>query len=133
MSNNKTGRQDKAELFQAVQTHGLARNTEGVQRGEDIFSVVSSQHRLHEDYGIGPNDKEHINRYKEGKVRCGIQMCVSGKPQACLPNSESTGLSLVKSLCGRVMAEKAKKKPNPKKQNKQEKTGHKRIQKRPKD
>lgn len=43
MSNNKADRQDTKELSYGKEPHGLARNTEGVQRREDVFSVVNGE------------------------------------------------------------------------------------------
>lgn len=54
------------------------------------------------------NDGEIIDRSMGGKVKLRIWMCASGKPQARFFAKRSTSLSPGKSLCERVMAEKAK-------------------------
>lgn len=68
------------------------------------------QGRVREDRGSDPilNDGEIIDRSMGGKVTVRVRMCASGKPRARLFAKQPTSLSPGKSLCERVMAEKAK-------------------------
>lgn len=87
------------ELSYGMEPHGLARNTEGVRRREDLFSVVNR-----EDFtrnmgsSLVLNKEEQLTLSKERTDVLVYRWEWVGNLKACLPNNELTSLSLLKSM-----------------------------------